>query len=68
MDRTYRCVVPGVTVAAAEYGRSFRPGDLVDVAARVRPNGPTWGEAIGPHIETHFAPVVNDDAGAVHQE
>ena len=62
MDNEYQCVLPGVSVAAGEHGRTFRPGDVIDVDARVAQTSPlTWRDALGPHLDTHFAPVERAD-------
>lgn len=49
------CTMGGLSVCAGENGRTFAPGDELDLGIEVAP-GVTWGDAIGAHVDTHFAP------------
>lgn len=55
------CTRGGLTVSGTENGRSFAPGDELDLAAAAAP-GCTWREAIGDHLAEFFVP--RDGEGA----
>lgn len=55
------CTRGGLTISGTENGRSFAPGDELDLAAAAAP-GCTWREAIGDHLVEFFVP--RDGEGA----
>jgi hypothetical protein len=59
--RVVVCIKSGLTVSAPEHGRSFAPGDQVDLATEVVP-GHTWREALGDHVSEFFVPFEGEGA------
>jgi hypothetical protein len=55
-SRRVTCVQPGLSVVAGPAGRTFAPGETVDLDAELAP-GLTWAQALGSHVATHFAPI-----------
>ncbi len=55
------CTRAGLTISGTELGRSFAPGDELDLDAPAAPNC-SWRAAIGDHLTEFFIP--RDGEGA----